>query len=56
VGGVIRNLPDYPGSAFELDFQGENYAIPAPARRELGQHVIIVDPFGITEPPRPPAA
>ena len=48
VGGVIPNLLDYPGSAFVLDFKGENYVVTARARRELGQHVIIVDPFGIT--------
>jgi type IV secretory pathway TraG/TraD family ATPase VirD4 len=48
VGGVIPNLLDYPGSAFVLDFKGENYAVTARARRELGQHVILVDPFGIT--------
>jgi type IV secretory pathway TraG/TraD family ATPase VirD4 len=48
VGGVIPNLLDYPGSAFVLDFKGENYAVTARARRELGQHVILVDPFSIT--------
>jgi type IV secretory pathway TraG/TraD family ATPase VirD4 len=48
VGGVIPNLLDYPGSAFVLDFKGENYAVTARARRELGQQVILVDPFGIT--------
>ncbi len=48
VGGVIPNLLDYPGSAFVLDFKGENYAVTARARHELGQHVILVDPFGIT--------
>ncbi len=48
VGGVIPNLLDYPGSAFVLDFKGENYAVTARAHRELGQHVILVDPFGIT--------
>jgi type IV secretory pathway TraG/TraD family ATPase VirD4 len=48
VGGVIPNLLDYPGSAFVLDFKGENYAVTARARRELGHQVILVDPFGIT--------
>jgi type IV secretory pathway TraG/TraD family ATPase VirD4 len=48
IGAVIPNLLDYPGSAFVLDFKGENYAVTARARRELGQHVILVDPFGIT--------
>ena len=48
LGGVIPNLLDYPGSAFVLDFKGENHVVTARARRELGQHVILVDPFGIT--------
>ncbi len=48
VGGVIPNLLDYPGSAFVLDFKGENYAVTARARRELGHQVILIDPFGIT--------
>ena len=48
LGGVIPNLLDYPGSAFVLDFKGENYAVTARARRELGHQVILVDPFGIT--------
>lgn len=48
MGGVIPNLLDYPGSAFVLDFKGENYAVTARARRELGQQVILVDPFGTT--------
>lgn len=48
IGAVIPNLLAYPGSAFVLDLKGENYAVTARARRELGQHVILVDPFGIT--------
>jgi len=48
LGGVIPNLLDYPGSAFVLDFKGENYAVTARARHELGQDAILVDPFGIT--------
>jgi hypothetical protein len=34
IDGVIPNLLDYPGSAFVLDFKGENYAVTARARRE----------------------
>ncbi|MCB8878531.1 type IV secretory system conjugative DNA transfer family protein, partial [Acidisoma silvae] len=34
IGAVIPNLLDYPGSAFVLDFKGENYAVTARARRE----------------------
>ena len=48
IGAVIPNLLGYPGSAFVLDFKGENFAVTARARRELGQLVVLVDPFGIT--------
>jgi type IV secretory pathway TraG/TraD family ATPase VirD4 len=51
IGAVIPNLLAYPGSAFVLDLKGENYAVTARARRELGQHVVLVDPFGITGQP-----
>ena len=51
VGGVIPNLLDYPGSAFVLDFKGENHAVTARARRELGHQVVLVDPFGTTGQP-----
>ena len=51
VGGVIPNLLDYPGSAFVLDFKGENYAVTARARRAMGHDVFLVDPFGITGAP-----
>ena len=52
VGGVIPDLLESLGSAFVLDLKGENYAVTARARRELGQHVILVDPFSITEQAR----
>lgn len=48
IGAVVPNLLAYPGSAFVLDFKGENFTVTARARRELGQHVVLVDPFGIT--------
>jgi type IV secretory pathway TraG/TraD family ATPase VirD4 len=51
IGAVIPNLLDYPGSAFVLDFKGENYAVTARARREAGQEVFLIDPFGITGAP-----
>jgi type IV secretory pathway TraG/TraD family ATPase VirD4 len=52
IGAVIPNLLDYPGSAFVLDFKGENYAVSARARRAAGQDVFLIDPFGITGAPR----
>jgi type IV secretion system protein VirD4 len=48
IGAVIPNLLDYPGSAFVLDFKGENYAVTARARQQAGQAVYLIDPFGIT--------
>ena len=51
IGAVIPNLLDYPGSAFVLDFKGENYAVTARARRDAGQDVFLIDPFGITGAP-----
>ncbi|MCB8878476.1 type IV secretory system conjugative DNA transfer family protein [Acidisoma silvae] len=51
IGAVIPNLLDYPGSAFVLDFKGENYAVTAGARRAAGQDVFLIDPFGITGAP-----
>lgn len=51
IGAVIPNLLDYPGSAVVLDLKGENYAVTARARRERGQRVCLVDPFGVTGHP-----
>jgi type IV secretion system protein VirD4 len=53
IGAVIPNRLDYPGSAFVLDFKGENYAVTARACREAGQDVFLIDPFGITGAPSP---
>lgn len=49
IGAVIPNLLDYPGSALVLDVKGENAAVTARARRELGHKVFVVDPFGVTK-------
>ena len=51
IGAVIPNLLEYPGSAFVLDFKGENHAVTARARRAMGQDVILIDPFGIAGVP-----
>lgn len=48
VGAVIPNLLEYPGSCLVLDIKGENAAVTARARREMGQKVYVVDPFRIT--------
>ena len=51
IGAVIPNLLTYAGSAFVLDLKGENYAVTARARRDMGQDVYLIDPFGITGEP-----
>ncbi len=48
IGAVIPHLLSYPGSSLVLDVKGENAAVTARARRELGHKVFIVDPFGVT--------
>lgn len=47
IGAVIPNLLEYPGSCLVLDVKGENAAVTARARRELGHKVYQVDPFGV---------
>ena len=47
-GCIIPNLLSYPGSVFVIDPKGENYQVTARARREMGQQVVLFDPFGIT--------
>ena len=47
IGAVMPNLLEYPGSALVLDIKGENYAVTARARRDMGQEVYVLDPFGI---------
>lgn len=44
---VIPNLLDYLGSAFVVDVKPENAAVTARRRREMGQDVRILDPFGV---------
>lgn len=49
VSGVIPTLLDYPGSTVVLDVKGENYAVTARRRREMGHEVYLVDPFGVIQ-------
>jgi len=46
---IIPNLLTWPGSALVIDPKGENAAVTARARRQLGQSVHIVDPFRLLE-------
>lgn len=51
IGGIIPNLLEYEGSVVVLDIKGENYAVTARRRRELGHTVHLIDPFGLTGAP-----
>lgn len=46
VSAVMPNLLTYPGSVVVIDPKGENAFVTARRRRELGQTVHILDPFG----------
>ncbi len=46
VSAVIPNLLMYPGSVVVIDPKGENAFVTARRRKELGQAVHILDPFG----------
>lgn len=48
IGFVQANLADYPGSMVVLDPKGENAIVSAARRREMGQEVLILDPFNKT--------
>lgn len=51
IGCVVPALLTHPGSAIVLDIKGENAAVTARHRREIGQTVHILDPFGMTGQP-----
>lgn len=46
---IIPNLLTYTGPVVVFDPKGENYAVTARRRREMGQRVIKLDPFGVTK-------
>jgi type IV secretion system protein VirD4 len=47
VGVIIPTLLTYTGSAIVTDIKGENYQVTARRRREMGQQVVALDPFGL---------
>lgn len=47
VGVIIPALLTYPGSVIVTDIKGENYQVTARYRREMGQQVVVLDPFGL---------
>jgi type IV secretion system protein VirD4 len=42
---VVPALLTYPGPIFCIDVKGENYHITARRRRQMGHHVVALDPF-----------
>ncbi len=50
-GCVIPTLLRFPGPVIVIDPKGENAAVTARRRREMGQVVVVVDPMGITDFP-----
>ena len=51
VGAVIPNALKHPGSMVIIDPKGENAAVTARARREMGQEVYVLDPFDLVDEP-----
>ncbi|MBU2531680.1 MAG: type IV secretory system conjugative DNA transfer family protein [Alphaproteobacteria bacterium] len=49
VGCIVPALLRHDGPVIVIDPKGENYAITARHRRELGQKVFVLDPMGITD-------
>jgi type IV secretion system protein VirD4 len=50
VGAIIPALLTYPGSVIVTDIKGENYQVTARRRREMGQRVVVLDPFSLVTP------
>jgi type IV secretion system protein VirD4 len=46
-GVIIPNLLNFRGPVITVDPKGENYQVTARRRRELGQRVIVLDPFHV---------
>ena len=48
--GVIPALLTHPGPTLTIDIKGENYLVAARRRRQLGHHVVGLDPFHLVLP------
>lgn len=48
VGAIIPALLRHRGAVIVIDPKGENHAVTARRRQELGQEVVLLDPFGVT--------
>lgn len=51
VGCIVPALLQYPGTTIVIDPKGENAAVTARFRRELGHTVQVVDPMGVSGVP-----
>lgn len=49
VGCIVPALLRYSGPVIVIDPKGENYQVTARRRREMGQEVRILDPFGVVD-------
>lgn len=49
IGCIVPALLRHDGPIIVIDPKGENVAITARRRRELGQQVVVLDPMGITD-------
>lgn len=47
VGAIVPALLRFPGPVIVIDPKGENAAVTARRRRELGQQVVVLDPMGV---------
>lgn len=47
VGVIVPNLLTYPGSVIAIDIKGELTQVTARRRRQMGQKVVVLDPFGL---------
>ena len=47
IGVIIPNLLRFTGSIIVIDPKGENYQVTARRRREMGQRVVVLDPFHV---------
>ena len=46
---IVPNLLYYQGPVVVIDPKGENYAVTARCRREMGHRVFKLDPFGVID-------
>ncbi len=47
IGVIIPNLLRYTGTVIVIDPKGENYQVTARRRREMGQKIVVLDPFHV---------